>query len=211
MTAGVITFSVQTGANGGAIAQAVAERMRYRFYDWEVVAQAATQAGVSADVMAVATAERPPKLIERLVGYLVSGGAEESIAPPTTSRLSMFRSESYREIVEEVVRELARRGDCVIVGHAGQAVLRDQSGVLKVMLRGSRRQRIERLIASQGVDTARAEQTVDEVDRQRLDFFRRAYHIDWLDASNYDVVLNTDRISVDLARDMIVAVAREIP
>src|SRR5436190_1457127 len=92
VTAGVITFSVQTGANGGAIAQAVAERMRYRFYDWEVVAQAATQAGVSADVMAVATAERPPKLIERLVGYLVSGGTEEAMAPPATSRLSMFRS-----------------------------------------------------------------------------------------------------------------------
>jgi hypothetical protein len=213
LTAGVITFSNQTGVNGNAIAQAVAERLRYRFFDWEVIAQAATQAGVSPDIMAVATAERPPNLIERLVGYLVAGGpeVEETVTPPPGGRLSIFRSENYRQIIEEVVRELGRRGDCVIVGHAGQMVLREFTGVLKVLLRGSRDKRIERIVANQNVDRAAAALLVDDFDRQRKEFFRRVYKADWLDAGNYDLILNTDRVSVDLARDMIVATAREVP
>ena len=49
------------------------------------------------------------------------------------------------------------------------------------------------------------------MDQQRQEFFKRVYHVNWLDAANYDVVLKTDRLSLELARDMIVAVAREMP
>lgn len=213
MTASVVTFSNQIGANGAAIARAVAEKLRFRYYDWEVISQAAAAAGVSPEELAVAVAERAPNLLERMMRRLAAVGSEEAAeaVPSVGQRASVLTSDDYRQFIEQVVRELGRRGDAVIVGHAGQAVLRDFPGVLRVLLYGSVSVRRERVAAAQGVSLEQAERTVRESDRQRTDFFKRVYHMDWLDASQYDVALRTDRISTDLARDMIVACAREVP
>jgi cytidylate kinase len=212
MTAGVVTFSNQIGANGAAVARAVAEKLHFRYYDWEVISQAAAEAGVSPEVLAVATAEPQPTFIGRVMRRLIAGAPADEMTPPSPgSRLSVMTSDDYRQFIEHVVRELAQRGDAVIVGHAAQAVLRGHAGVLRVLLTGSVERRIGRVAATQGQGQERAKETVRNSDRQRLEFFKRAYHIDWLDASNYDVALNTDRLSLELARDMIVACAREVP
>jgi cytidylate kinase len=212
LTATVVTFSNQIGANGAAIARAVAERMHYRYYDWEVISQAAAEAGVSPEVLAVAAAEPEPTFIGRVMRRLIAGAPADEMSPPATgSRFSVLTSDDYRQFVEHVVRELAQRGDAVIVGHAAQAVLGQHAGVLRVLLLGSAERRIGRLAATQGEGANRARETIRNSDRQRTDFFKRAYRMDWLDASNYDVALNTDRLSVELARDMIVACAREVP
>jgi cytidylate kinase len=212
MTAGVVTFSNQMGANGAAIARAVAEKLHYRYYDWEVISQAAAEAGVSPEVLAVATAEREPNFFARVMRRLIAGAPADEMQPPSTGqRLSVLTSDDYRQFIEHVVRELAQRGDAVIVGHAGQAVLKKHAGVLRVLLTGSPERRAGRLAAAQGSTPDQAREVIRQSDGQRFDFFKRAYHLDWLDASGYDVALNTDRLSVDLARDMIVACAREVP
>jgi CMP/dCMP kinase len=214
MTASVVTFSHQIGSNGAQIARSVADKLRYRYYDWEVISQAAAAAGVSPEVIAVAAAERPPNLLERMMRRLAAASTdadEDTPAPPVATRASVMTSDDYRQFIEQVVKELGSQGDAVIVGHAGQAILRDAPGVLKVLLVGSQAKRSERIAAAQGVSTDQALSTVRNSDRQRADFFKRAYHLDWLDASRYDVALSTDRLSVELARDMIVAMAREVP
>ena len=212
MTAGVVTVSSQMGANGGAIARAVAQKLRFRYYDWEIISQAAAEAGLSPEVLAVLAAEPQPSFLERVIRRLIAGApADETTAPAPGVRLSVMSSEDYRQFIEQVVRELAQKGDAVIYGHAGQAVLAGRSGVLKVLLVGSLERRVERMAAAQGLPQEQVRQTVQQSDRQRRDFFKHAYHFDWLDASAYDVALNTDRISLELARDMIVACAREVP
>lgn len=213
MPASVVTFSNQLGSNGAPIARAVAERLGFRYYDWEVISQAAAEAGVPADVVAIASAERTPNFIERVMARLLAGApySEESPPPPPGQRPSILRSEDYRQFIEHVVRELGRVGDAVIVGHAGQAILKASPGVLKVLLHGSIDTRAKRLAAAQGTTPAEARKTIENSDQQRRDFFKNAYHMDWLEASPYDVALNTDRLSTQLAVDMIASVARELP
>jgi cytidylate kinase len=212
VTAGIVTFSNQIGADGASIARAVAERLHFRYYDWEVISQAATEAGVSPEVLAVAAAEREPGFFERVMRRLIAGAPADEMTPPTTGpRLSVLTSVDYRQFIEHVIRELALRGDAVIVGHASQAVLKDHPGVLKVLLFGSRGRRAARISSVQGSTPEEAGLTIERSDRQRAEMFKHVYHMDWLDASAYDVALSTDRISVELARDMIVACAREVP
>ena len=212
MTASIVTISSQTGSGGAAIARTVAEKLRYRYYDWEIISQAAQAAGVSPEVLA-ATAERVPTFLERMLRRLadVTGESEDVPAMPQPARASMLTSDDYRQFIEQVVLELAKQGDAVIVGHAGQAILKNQAGVLKVLVRGSAEKRAQRLAAGQGIDATQARATVDQSDRQRTEFFKRAYHMDWLDASCYDLTINADQISPDLAADMTVAAAREVP
>jgi len=69
VTASIVTISGQTGSGGAAIARRVAEKLRYRYYDWEIISQAAQAAGVWPEVLA-ATAERVPTFLERMLRRL---------------------------------------------------------------------------------------------------------------------------------------------
>lgn len=212
MTASVVTFSTQIGSGGSRIGRAVAEKLRFRYYDWEVISRAANEAGVSPEVLAVATSERPPGFFERMMARLAGLGAGEDPASETAApRLSMMNSEDYRQFLEHVVRELGDQGDAVIVNHSGQVILRDLPGVLKVLVTGSLERRVARLAETQGRAPDAARQTVEDSDRQRSDYFKRVYHIEWLSMSNYDLALNTDRVSAELAADMVATAARQLP
>jgi cytidylate kinase len=210
MTARVVTFSTQLGSGGNAISRAVAEKLRYRFYDWEIISRAAQEAGVSPEVLAVATSERSPGFIERVIGRLAGlGAAETSPAPAVTPNL--LGSEDYRQFIEHVVRELGTQGDVVIVNRAGQVVLSDVPGVLRVLIYGSPERRAARFAANQERDPEAVRQNVADSDRQRGEYLKRVYHLDWLSAVNYDLAINTDIVSPELAVDMIAATAREMP
>jgi cytidylate kinase len=98
----------------------------------------------------------------------------------------------------------------VIVNHAAQVRLAQLPGVLRVLVVGGEEQRARRLAQARGSDLVSARKTLQDSDQQRTDFYKRIYHIDWLGMGNYDLALNSDLISADLAVDMVAAAAREV-
>ncbi len=209
MTASVVTFSTQMGTGGARIARAVAEKLHFSFYDWDVISQAATEAGVSPEVLAVATAERLPGFLERMMTRLAGLGAGEDVSSdPQAQRPNLLASEDYRQFLEHVVSELAGRGEAVIVNHSGQVVLADAPGVLKVLITGGHERRAARMAQAQNIELDNALGTIEQSDKQRTDYFKHVYHVDWLSMSNYDLALNTDHVASDLAIDMASAAAR---
>jgi cytidylate kinase len=212
MTASVVTFSTQVGSGGNAISRAVAGRLGYRFYDWEIISQAAQEAGVSPEVLAVATSERRPSFIERVIGRLAGFDAEDETSTAGVSTApGLLGSEDYRQFIEHVVKELGHQGEAVIVNRAGQVLLKGVPGVFRVLVYGSPEQRAQRFSANQGRDIDEVRRMLADSDRQRGEYLKRVYHIDWLSSINYDIAINTDRVGHDLAVDMIVTAAREVP
>jgi cytidylate kinase len=201
----VVTFSVQQGSEGHRIAQLVGQKLGFPYYDNEIVSEAASIAGVSPET--VAAAERWPTFIERMLERLamttvVSEGVMP--APPSTSPSTMMMTSSdYRAIIEQVVSNLAERGGCVIVGHAGQAVLKNTPAVFKVLVSGSPERRAKRIMEERELNEKDALAYVKSSDSQRIDFFKHVYSQDWLDSSNYDLTLNTDDIDVETAVSMV--------
>jgi cytidylate kinase len=201
----VVTFSVQQGSDGHRIAQLVGQKLGFPYYDNEIVSEAASIAGVSAET--VAAAERWPTFIERMLERLamttvVSEGVMP--APPSNSpSMMMMTSADYRAIIEQVVGNLAERGACVIVGHAGQAILKNTPSVFKVLVAGSVEKRAGRLREERGISEKEALAIIKDSDRQRVDFFKHVYNVDWLDSSLYDMSLNTDDIDIETAVNMV--------
>lgn len=214
--AATITFSVQVGSGGFAIARSVAEKIGYRYYDWEITSQAAQMAGVSPDI--VAASERVPGFLERMMRRLSAAPAlssEEVLLEPAPSAMvglavQSLTSDDYRQFIERVVVELADQGEAVIVGHAAQAVLSDRPSVLKVLILGSMEKRAERLAVEQRTALSEALKSIKQSDKDRTELFKRAYHIDWLDASAYDICVNTDKVTSDVAIDAVVAAVERI-
>ncbi len=212
MAAKVVTFAAQLGSGGNEIARTIAIKLGYRFLDHEVISRAADIAGVSPDT--IAAAERWPTFVERMLERLaLTTVVSEGVlpAPPTNPGAMMLTSADYRALVEQVVQSLAKEGDCVIVGHAGQAILQQTPQVFKVLVHGSKDRRADRLAVQQSMDAKDAKEFVKNYDAQRTAFFKHAYNLDWLDSTIYDIAINTDDVDEDTAISWILTGVNAVP
>ncbi len=214
MSASTITVSIQLGSGGFVIARNIADRLGYRYYDWEVTSQAAEESGISAEVLA--SAERVPSLTERILERFFSAGfyagdIPEAVVPTSTTMdtaIQTLTSANYREMIAQVVKDLAKRGSCVIVGHNAQLTLANNPGALKVLIHGSVDRRAGRLVLDEGLSHEKALDAVKRSDQDRASYFKHSFKVNLLDASLYDLTINTDTLSDDETTEIILAAAQ---
>ncbi len=114
----------------------------------------------------------------------------------------------YPDLVRQVILEYAQAGDVIIVGRGGQAILRDMSGVLHVKVIGSEEIRARRLVQRIGVDAREATYQIRRSDRERARYLKHFHNLNWEDPCLYDLVLNTDRLAVDVAVHLVIEAAQ---
>ncbi len=116
--------------------------------------------------------------------------------------------ELVTQMTERVITEAASEGRVVLVGRGAQAILATRPNALHVYVVAStpfrRKVAIERL----GVDAAKADKVIDETDQHRDQYVKTHYGRDRQDLTQYDLVLNAERLGFGGAADLIVAEVR---
>ena len=186
---GTVTVSRLYGAGGIRVAEAVAEGLRWRTVDREVVEEAARRLGVDPR-LAAALDEKVPALIEE--AGLALAAAERPPVP-----VSALDDRALAEAVRAVIFSLADAGGYVILGRGGQAALRDRPDAVHIQLSGDLEDRAARVAEWQGVSQAEARARCSRVDEERAAYVRRFHGADIRDPSLYDAILNTSRLGVD--------------
>ena len=128
--------------------------------------------------------------------------------PVPLSASPLITSADYRTFVEDVIRDLAAEGNCLIVGHASQVILKDRLDTLKVLITGSAKMRTRRVMSGMAVDEKSAQKTVERTDAERVDYFRRFYDTGYLTPWTYDLVINTDHLNPEQAAQVATLAAR---
>jgi len=200
----VISISRAMAAGGDDVARAVAEKMAFRFIDDEIIEVAAEKAGVSPST--IAGVERTPSLVDRILKHLGNNPIEAGHGAYVPVVLGA--SESYEDLIAQVIRETAQAGKAVILAHGASIALRDVPGVFRALVTGSRDVRSARYGRESGLDELEARKEIDKSDRARREFLQRLYDVQHELPSHYDLVVNTDRIAVSAAADLIAAAAR---
>jgi cytidylate kinase len=194
----------RTAASGGEeIGRRVAQRLGLRYVDDEIIRMAAENARV--DTTVVAEAEWPKSLLMRLADAIDAVGY--GLTAPTTW-MSTPSQKELRELIRTMVATVAERGRAVIVAHAASVALGSRPGVLRVLVTAPPAIRVERLRASGLVPDADVEATIEDSDEQRQHYLKLFYGIEAETPLHYDLVINTERLTVDQAVEMIVAAAR---
>ncbi len=175
-----VTISRQVGSLGEDIARIAAASLGYRFIYREVIHAAARQAG---------TPEAALAAIDEL-GLL-------SICPTEEDCLA------YRQAMQQIMDSLADEGGAVILGRAGQVILRERQDVLHVRLVAPILCRVERIAQRQNISLKSAQAQVTASDRYRRNYLKRFYEIRWDDPDYYDLIINTGRLSADRAAALI--------
>lgn len=208
MNTRVVAVARQVGVGGEEVAQAVARRLGFRYVDYQVIQSAAEEAGVSPET--VSEAEHTPSLLTRILEALARNPSMPVAAwadPLPLASSPLFTSADFRKFVENVIRDLAEQGGCVIVGHAAQIILADRVDTLSVLITGSPEFRARRIMAGMGVDEKAALKVVERTDHERTEYFQRFYDAGWLTACTYDLCLNTDHVNPEQAAQLIESAA----
>ncbi|MBI2912403.1 MAG: cytidylate kinase-like family protein [Chloroflexi bacterium] len=203
----IITVARSLGAGGEEVGRLVAKELGFRYVDDEIISKAAEKAGVSPDT--VAQAERTEPLIMRVLDAMGHFPADPLVGPVVTFAADpSLRSPAYDELIEEVVRETAARGNVVIVAHGAGMHLAGTDGLLRVFVTGLAAARAERLRREAKLDERRARKAIQESDRQRRQYLRRFCEVAQESPTHYDLVINTDVLTAQQAANLIVAASR---
>jgi cytidylate kinase len=179
----IVAISETVGSGGTEIGRALAVALGWEFADREIITKAAESFREDASELRHATEERPT-LWDRF-------------------RQSQQRYATY---VEATVLEMAARDHVVLVGRASTAILRDIRHALRARIIAPEDVRVERIQAQHGLTAEAAREHVRSADHDLAARVRFLYHLDWEAPALYDIVLNTERVSVPRA----VAVLREM-
>lgn len=221
MAATVITIARTLGSQGEEIAHAVSQELGYRYVDDEIVMRASEISGV--DATAIEAAEQPRSLITRVVDALATitvqtaSGSNPNLPgeviyiPSTPSPVSTVIAvpyASYESLIRGVISEVAEAGNAVIVAHGASFHLAAFPGVLRCLITASPNTRTDRLVAADDTSESDATKNVREADHARRDYLRRFYDIKDEQPTHYDLVINTDALSLPTAASLIVQAAR---
>ena len=172
----LVAMSETVGSGGTEIGRALASALGWAFADREIITKAAESFG--GDVMELRHAtEEKPTLWDRF-------------------RQSQRR---YMTYVEAIVLEMAARDSVVLVGRASTVILGAVPHALRVRVIAPEQMRAERIEREQGLTPQGALDYVRDADRELAARVRFLYHVDWEQPLLYDIVLNTERVSVERA------------
>jgi cytidylate kinase len=107
-------------------------------------------------------------------------------------------------LIRETIARTAARGNVVIVAHGASHVVSGHGEALRVLVTASPQTRAARIAELKGLDRARATRELKEADAARRDYLSRFYEIDEEQPTHYDLVINTDRLSVEDAARLVV-------
>jgi cytidylate kinase len=206
----VVTISRQLGSGGEEIGQAVARALGAAYLDKEILQLAAARFGTNADI--AAADDRQYRLMNRLITMLLQRAPAatviDSVAVSTPLGPRLITRADFRQVLDEVMREVAQRGQAVIAGWGGQAILQSAPHVVHVHVTAPLDARVQRVAAQRGLTSAEARRLVQASDRERAEYLQSEYGIDWLSPELYDLIINTGRLTADAAVSLIVTAAR---
>lgn len=202
----LVTISGLFGTGHRVVGAKVADRLGVRFVDRSLAEDLARATGLSeSDVWASEGGRtRPAGLLNRIANALGAVGASGS------AYSSEMTEAAFRQRVERHLARARFRGG-VVIGRGGMVVLHDVPWALHVGLHGDREARLEQEIGFIRPELTRADAIAEQkrVDRDRTAYLRGAYHVDQNDPSNYDLMLDSTAMDLDVIANVIADLATE--
>src|SRR5690349_10003529 len=181
---GVITISRQLGSGGEEIARQVAASLGYEYVDKQTTDAIFRQYGLT---------------------------RFDDLYNSVPSLLDLLNANNLLlvSMANEIIEAVAQRGNVLIVGRAGFAVLGGYADVLHLRIQAPFADRVQRVMEREGLaDVDAATERVQQDDEVHSKYIQRFYNKQWDDSTNFDLVLDTGALSADEAVQQIVAAAR---
>jgi cytidylate kinase len=183
-----ISIEREYGSGAGAISEKMARHLGWTLWDHELTEEIARY--LKCDPRQVL--EREEKVdptFYRLMKTFMRGSYEDSFQGGG-NRMALLDAEHLSQLFEKVAKDLADKGNCIIVGRAAPYFLRERDDVLRIFLFAPHAEKIRRVM-SQGRTRAEAEALIERVDQDRAAFVKKYYQKVWPQRDIYHLMINT--------------------
>ncbi len=181
-----ITISREYGSGGRYIGQLVADKLGIKLYDKEFVEKLAVETGLTEEY--IENNEQKRNALDALnSGYYFGMNNSDEL----------FIKES------ELIKEIANKESCVIIGRCADFILKDNSNVIKVFVYSNMEDEVKRATKFYGLDEKNAKKEIKRINKLRASHYKYYTEKEWKDNSNYDICINSDVLGVEKSAELI--------
>lgn len=190
----IITISRQFGSGGHEIGEKLAAALGIPLYDRSIVDKAADELGYS-----------PKSIIEKeqktsdmdLLEMIFAEGS--GILP----EMKLSEDDSIFVTESRIIRNLAQRGACVVIGRCADFLFKDNPNCFRVFIRSDKESAYKRVVDQYHISEQQADGEISRINQERANHYWRYTRKRWGDTDNYDLVLNSSKVHIDDAVDII--------
>ena len=182
----VITISREYGSGGHYVGELLAKRMGLNFYDKNLINLISKKSGLSKEYVEANN--------QKLASFKYIDNNDDRI----------FIAE------EKVIKDLAKKEPCVIVGRCADYILKDNKDTIKVFLYSSSQDKVKRAVKYYNLEEDKALKEINKINSERAKHYKYYTNRDWYDFANYDIALNVDYLGVEKTAELLEQVIREV-
>ncbi len=192
----VITIARGYGSGGRIIGQKLAEAMKIAYYDRNIIYLTSDKSGLDPNFFSMHDENIKPGFFERLTYF-----SKKDIPPESrrfSSRENVFRYQ------QKMIRELAEKSDCVIIGRCANHTLKDCGhNLLRVFVWAPDEVCITNVMKKLSISRDDAQKMVTDIDKHRREYFKYYTGNDWESAKNYDLCINSSEYTMEQCIELI--------
>lgn len=188
-----ITISREPGSGGKLVAKKVAKKLGFKFYDKRLNRQVCKKLGISIKTL---------KEIDEKPRSWISDVVHATFNPEYISDIE------YVNVLRKVILEIGIKGDVVILGRGANHIIPDNKA-LHVRITAPLEHRTKMAMKYENLSEIQARNRVRQVSRKRSQFVRQYFGKSITDSANYDLVINTNNVSLDQAVNIIITAFKQ--
>lgn len=192
----IITISREFGSGGRTIGKEAAAKLGIPCYDHELIEKVAQESGFVKEYIS-----EKGEYSQR-GGWLANAFSERGFHTGTTNQDYIW------SIQCKIIKELAEKEPCVIVGRCADYILRDRTDCLKVFIHADMEKRAKRIVERYGESDESPEKRLKDKDKRRSTYYSFYTDIKWGNVRNYHVALDSGVLGIEKCVDILVDLYR---
>jgi len=190
----VITIGRENGSGGRLVGEALAKALGIKCYDKELLYETAKESGFAAGFIAENEEKKP--------NFFMGTGMFYAYEQPVSLQLYVEQS--------KIIKRIAEREPCVIVGRCSDYVLAEENNVLNVFIHAPLKDRITRVAARDNVSEDKAKSKIQKTDKARASYYNYYTNKTWGDAKNYHLSLDSSALGIEGCVNVILSCLNEM-
>ena len=189
----VITIARSYGSGGRTLGKKLAEELGIHCYDRELIRMASDESGINEALFG--EVDEKMKKSPLLFNILKKNPYKGGVLPPESS--DFVSDDNLFNYQAKIIRELAGKESCVIIGRCSNYILKDYPNVLRVFIHADWDFRMEKAAEKLSMSQKEIEKFLQKDDKRKDEYYRRFTGEEWKDATQYDLCLDSSKLGYE--------------
>lgn len=199
----IITIGREYGSGGRMIGKLLAERLGISFYNREIIEMAAKKSGMSEKAFESVDETAASSLLYSIAtgSYMFGNYVSPQVELPLNDKLFIIQS--------EIIKSIANKESCVIVGRCADYILKDRKDVINIFIHADKEIRKERAIKEYGISANKVDSYLNKIDKKRGTYYNYYTGEKWGRSRNYHLCLDSGMLGIEGSVHMIESFIKE--